>query len=65
MAFDESPDHLGEMLFVPPETAEEVKLQLPDIALPGEPRDRRVELPFIYRLKRPADPDGSTTMVLP
>ncbi|MBN8944908.1 MAG: VOC family protein [Rhizobiales bacterium] len=64
MAFDENPDHLGEMLFVPPETAEEVKLQLPDIALPGEPRDRRVELPFIYRLKRPADPDGSTIVVL-
>uniref|UniRef100_UPI001954E030 hypothetical protein n=1 Tax=Enterobacter bugandensis TaxID=881260 RepID=UPI001954E030 len=37
---------------------------LPDIALPGEPRDRRVELPFIYRLKRPADPDGSTMVVL-
>lgn len=64
MALDESPDHLGETLFVPPETAEVVKLQLPDIALPGEPRERRIDLPFVHRLKRPADPDGSTIVVL-
>ncbi|QCI66761.1 VOC family protein [Phreatobacter stygius] len=64
MAVDEATDHLGETLFVPSETAEAVKLQLPDIALPGEPRERRIDLAFVHRLKRPADPDGSTIVVL-
>lgn len=64
MSLDEPLDRLGEELFVPPGTEEAVKLQLPEIALPGEPRDRPADLAFVHRLKRPENDDGSTIVLL-
>ncbi|MCZ0732661.1 VOC family protein [Phreatobacter sp. AB_2022a] len=64
MTVDETPAGLGEGLFVPPGTGEAVKLQLPDIALPGEPRERRADLAFVHRLKRMDGGDGSTIVLL-
>jgi phospholipase/carboxylesterase len=66
MMVDEAEATLGAKLFVPPHEAErevEILAMLPDISAPGEPRDPAAELPFIHRLKRAEDPDG-TTLVL-
>lgn len=65
-AVDEPGDHLGETLFVPPQDAgraEDLKLMLPQFAMPGEERFPERDLPFIHRFYQPDDPDG-TTMVL-
>lgn len=63
---DETPDALGTTLFLPPADAgraEDLRAMLPQFALPGEERFPARDLPFIHRFNRPADPDG-TTMVL-
>lgn len=64
---DEPRDRLGETLFVPPHDAtraQDLKLMLPQFALPGEERFPMRDLPFIHRFHRPDDPDGSTIVLL-
>lgn len=66
-AIDEAPGHLGETLFVPPHDAaraEDLKVMLPQFAMPGEPRLPKRDLPFVHRFFTPQDPDGSTLVLL-
>ena len=66
-ALDEPAGHLGETLFVPhaePERAEDLKLLLPQFALPGQPRIPLRDLPFVHRFHVPETPDGSTLVLL-
>lgn len=62
----ETEETLGERLFMPPEAAnpEDLRIGLPQFALPGEPRRPRRELPFVHRFRDPEDPDGSTLVLL-
>jgi phospholipase/carboxylesterase len=67
MTVDEPAAELGQGLFVPPAAADrtdEIRLVLPDVAMPGEEREIRADLPFVHRLKRSADPDGSVIVLL-
>jgi phospholipase/carboxylesterase len=43
--------------------AGDIRVMLPQIALPGEERDMHPDLPFVHRLHRPGDPDGSTLVL--
>ncbi len=64
---DEPLAHLGETLFVPPRDAgraQDLKLMLPQFALPAEERFPMRDLPFIHRFHRPEDPDGRTILLL-
>ncbi len=64
---DEPLDHLGETLMVPPREAsrtEDLRVMLPQFALPGEERMPMRDLPFVHRFHTPADPDGSTIVLL-
>ncbi|ABL68445.1 VOC family protein [Paracoccus denitrificans] len=64
---DEAPEHLGETLFVPPHDAaraDDLRVILPQFALPGEERSPMRELHFIHRFHRPESPDGSTIVLL-
>lgn len=66
-AIDEEPGHLGETLFVPPhdeDRREDLKVMLPQFAMPGEERMPMRDLPFIHRFHTPSDPDGSTVVLL-
>ena len=67
MTLDESPDELGSTLFTPPHEAgraEDLKAMLPQFALPGEERFPARDLPFVHRLNRPPDPDGTTIVLM-
>ncbi|MBV8092144.1 MAG: hypothetical protein JO110_02715 [Acetobacteraceae bacterium] len=67
MAVDEPPESLGTRVFVPPgdtDRAGDIRVILPRLALPGEEREMHPDLPFIYRLYRPDDSDGSTLVLL-
>jgi phospholipase/carboxylesterase len=64
---DEPIERLGETLFAPPsnrERQEEIRVLLPQFALPGQPRMPMRELPFVHRLFQPDEPDGSTMILL-
>ncbi|MCD7061124.1 VOC family protein [Pelagibacterium xiamenense] len=64
---DESIEDLGKHLFVPPgdaARAEDLRVMLPQFALPGETRRPMRELPFVHRFYTPDDPDGSTIVLL-
>jgi len=64
---DEPIEHLGDTLFVPPQDAkraQDLKLMLPQFAMPGEERFPMRDLPFIHRFHRPENPDGSTIVLL-
>lgn len=66
-AVDEAPECLGEYLFVPPDDssrAEDLRVMLPQFALPGEERLPMRDLPFVHRFHTPDDPDGSTIVLL-
>jgi phospholipase/carboxylesterase len=67
MTVDEAPDQLGQTLFIPPgdaDRAADLKVMLPQFALPGEERFSVRELPFIHRFNRPESPDGTTLVLL-
>jgi phospholipase/carboxylesterase len=67
MTIDEAPDELGRTLFLPPheaDRAQDLKAMLPQFALPGEERFPARDLPFIHRFNRPAEPDGTTLVLL-
>ncbi|WBU62700.1 VOC family protein [Paracoccus aerodenitrificans] len=64
---DEDAAHLGETLMIPPgdeDRAHDLRLMLPQFALPGKERPPMRDLPFIHRLHTPARPDGSVLMLL-
>ncbi|GGD26407.1 hypothetical protein GCM10011335_31890 [Aureimonas glaciei] len=46
------------------ERAEDLRVMLPQFALPGEERMPMRELPFVHRFHVPDDPDGSTIVLL-
>ena len=67
MTVDEPPGTLGQKLFVPSHFAadpEEIRARLPQFSLPGEERMTERDLPFIHRLHRPDDPDGTAVVLL-
>ena len=64
---DETLEHLGETLMVPPREAsrtEDLRIMLPQFARPGEERMPLRDLPFVHRFHTPEDPDGSTIVLL-
>lgn len=64
---DEDEAHLGDTLQIPPHDAsraDDLRVMLPQFALPGEERIPMRDLPFIHRLHVPKDPDGSVTILL-
>jgi phospholipase/carboxylesterase len=67
MTVDEPPGELGRTLFLPPhdaDRAEDLRAMLPQFALPGEERFPIRDLPFIHRLNRPEELDGTTLVLL-
>jgi phospholipase/carboxylesterase len=67
MGIDESPDKLGQTLFMPPKVTDrlqDLKVMLPQFVLPGEERFPVRDLPFIHRFNRPEKPDGTTLVLL-
>jgi phospholipase/carboxylesterase len=67
MTVDEAPTELGQTLFIPPrdsDRAKDLKVMLPQFALPGEERFPVRDLPFIHRFNRPEHPDGTTLVLL-
>jgi len=67
LAIDEMPGRLGQKLFVPPqdaERAEDIRVMLPQFAMPGEERLPLRDLPFVHRFYHPETPDGSTMLLL-
>ncbi|WP_134681753.1 VOC family protein [Paracoccus ravus] len=66
-AVDEAPDDLGGTLMIPPQDnaqAEDLRVMLPQFALPGAPRIPMRDLPFIHRFHVPNDPDDSAILLL-
>jgi phospholipase/carboxylesterase len=64
---DEDADHLGETLLIPPRDAAraaDLRVVLPQFAMPGEERLPERDLPFVHRFHTPADPDGSVLVLL-
>ncbi|MGJ7039014.1 phospholipase/carboxylesterase [Shinella sp. BE166] len=67
MTVDEPLETLGSALFVPRHfrtDPDDVRARLPQFSLPGEERMRERDLPFVHRLHRPDDPDGTTVVLL-
>jgi phospholipase/carboxylesterase len=64
---DEALETLGSQLFIPPsdaDRADDIRVMLPQFAMPGEARVIYRELPFVHRFHSPDDPDGSTLVLL-
>jgi phospholipase/carboxylesterase len=64
---DEPVETLGTTLFVPPDAqgeSDDIRVVLPQFALPGEERIIYRDLPFIHRFHQPADADGSVIVLL-
>ncbi|WP_190238015.1 MULTISPECIES: VOC family protein [unclassified Rhizobium] len=67
MLVDEEQAALGTKLFAPPEAItnlHDLKVVLPQFAMPGQPRINYRELPFVHRFYTPPDPDGSVFVLL-
>ena len=67
MLVDEPQDTLGTELFIPAHfqsDKSDVRVTLPQFAMPGEPRMTARDLPFTHRLKQPENPDGTTLVLL-
>lgn len=67
MSVDEAPEALGKILFLPESEqarADDLRVMLPQFALPGEERYPMRDLPFIHRFHRPENADGSTIVLL-
>ncbi|RFB98971.1 ring-cleaving dioxygenase [Rhizobium leguminosarum bv. trifolii] len=67
MTVDEEQAALGTKLFAPPEAItnlHDLKVVLPQFAMPGQPRINYRELPFVHRFYTPPDPDGSVFVLL-
>ncbi|MEB2847097.1 ring-cleaving dioxygenase [Rhizobiales bacterium RZME27] len=64
---DESEEALGTTLFIPPHWQDreaDSRAMLPQFSLPGEPRIRYRELPFVHRIVMPETPDDQTLVLL-
>ncbi|MBC2884449.1 VOC family protein [Ochrobactrum sp. CM-21-5] len=64
---DEPVEKLGETLFVPPgneEKADAIRARMPQFSRPGEERVIYRDLPFVHRIHKPENPDGSTLVLL-
>ncbi|MFS4438146.1 VOC family protein [Paracoccaceae bacterium GXU_MW_L88] len=64
---DEPADALGQTLMIPPgdeARAEDLRVLLPQFALPGEERTVMRDLPFVHRFHTPETPDGSVIILL-
>lgn len=64
---DEEAARLGEMLMIPPSDkarAADLRVMLPQFALPGAERMPMRDLLFVHRLHAPDNPDGSTLVLL-
>jgi phospholipase/carboxylesterase len=67
LTVDEAPEDLGRTLFLPPHELhrqEDLRVMLPQFALPGEGRFPVRDLPFTHRWHRPESHDGSTILLL-
>lgn len=67
MTVDEPLATLGTTLFVPKHfraEPEDVRARLPQFSLPGEERMPERDLPFVHRLQRPENPDGTAIVLL-
>ncbi|MGB3811680.1 MAG: VOC family protein [Shinella sp.] len=67
MTIDEPLEHLGDKLFVPKHfraDPEDVRARLPQFSLPGDERMTERDLPFIHRVHRPENPDGTAVVLL-
>jgi len=67
MTVDEPLETLGTRLFVPRHfraDPDDVRARLPQFSLPGEERMSERDLPFIHRLHRPENPDGTAVVLL-
>jgi phospholipase/carboxylesterase len=67
MTVDEAVEDLGRTLFLPAHERhrqDELRVMLPQFALPGEARFPPRDLPFIHRWHRPETTDGSTIVLL-
>lgn len=64
---DEDASALGQTLFIPPAgraRGDDLRVILPQFALPGEARMPIRDLHFVHRFHHPAAPDGSTVILL-
>lgn len=64
---DEPLEALGETLFIPRHfmaDPDDVRARLPQFSLPGEERMTERDLPFIHRVHRPDNPDGTAVVLL-
>jgi phospholipase/carboxylesterase len=64
---DEPVETLGTQLFVPPaeqDRGDDIRVELPQFALPGEERVIYRDLPFVHRFHQPAAPDGNVIVLL-
>lgn len=64
---DEPMETLGTQLFVPPavqDEADDIRVELPQFAMPGEEPVIYRDLPFVHRFHQPAAPDGSVIVLL-
>lgn len=64
---DETPADLGRILAVPPHDlarSEDLRVVLPQFALPGEPRPPLRDMHFVHRLFQPEAGDGSAMVLL-
>lgn len=67
MTVDEPVEALGSTLFVPPsdaERADAICVRLPQFSMPDEEHIQYLDLPFVHRFHVPADPDGTTLVLL-
>lgn len=67
MTVDEPLETLGTQLFVPKHfraDPDDVRARLPQFSLPGEERMPERDLPFIHRVHRPENPDGTAVVLL-
>ncbi|MDO5657142.1 MAG: VOC family protein [Paracoccus sp. (in: a-proteobacteria)] len=66
-AVDEPEDALGQTLMFAPHDAgraDDLRVMLPQFAMPGDERMPMRDLPFIHRFHHPAEPDGSVIVLL-
>lgn len=67
MTVDEPLETLGTQLFIPPlfmKDEDDVRVALPQFAMPGEERVIYRDLPFVHRFYTPEKPDGSVIVLL-
>lgn len=67
MLVDETLEALGSKLFVPRHfkaDPDDIRARLPQFSLPGEERMTERDLPFVHRVHRPENADGSVLVLL-